>query len=349
MRILLIADPNVPVPPEYYGGAERIVALYAQEFSHLGHHVDLLAGPGSRGFGGSLHLHHAPTKEYLIRAYRKILFQFQSVLAARNCDVIYNYGRFDYLKALLELRRPLLNCFQNPISQAQIDFAEERLRANAAFHFISRHQHSQAKIVTPSVVIPNPIDSSRYRAGTGSGGYMAFLGRLTFNKGVDVAIGVALQEGRRLVIAGNVSKEEGGERFFCKHVETFIDGDQIRWIGPVTDQQKQELLSQAEVLLFPIRWDEPFGIVMIEALACGCPVIATRRASTPEVIDHGVTGWLCDPEEPSVDAFVEALTHLPELDRQACRKAVEERFDIRIVAPRVLEVLEQLMDRETIA
>ncbi|MEA5474677.1 glycosyltransferase family 4 protein [Synechococcus sp. CCY9201] len=342
MKILLIADPVIPIPPNHYGGAERIVALYAQEFSRLGHRVDLLAGPGSRHYGGQLHIHHAPSKAYLSRANRKIRFQLQSLWAARDCDVVYSHGRFDYLYSLLQSGKPLLQLFPNPIDQQQIDFAEQRIRAKAAFHFISANQASHAKITAPSCVIPNPVDTRAYRVAEGTGNYLVFLGRLTMNKGVDVAIDVARRTGRKLVIAGNVSKEKGGEQYFREQVEPHLDGDQIRWIGPVNDAQKQVLLSNADALLFPIRWDEPFGFVMVEALACGTPVIATRRASTPEVINHGMTGWLCEPEEPSVDAFVEAVHHLHELDRQACRRAAEQRFDVRVVAPRVLEVLTKL-------
>lgn len=343
MNILLISDPHIPVPPSHYGGAERIVALYAQEFSRLGHRIHLLAGPGSRGYGGRLNIHKAPSQAYLSRAHRKVRFQLQSLWAARRTDAIYNFCRFDYLEALLSsYRKPLLHCFQNPIDQKQIDFAEQRIPANAALHFISANQKSLATVKSPSCVIPNPVDTQAYDQGDGSGGYLVFLGRLTFNKGVDVAIQVARRTGRPLVIAGNVSNEEGGEHYFKEQVLPHIDGEQIRWIGPVNDVQKQHLLSQAAALLFPIRWDEPFGIVIVEALACGTPVIATRRASTPEVIDHGVTGWLCDPAEPSVDAFIAAVNRLPELDRLTCRESAERRFDVRVLAPQVLEVLQSL-------
>lgn len=346
MKILLIADPHIPVPPSHYGGAERIVALYAQEFSRLGHCIHLLAGAGSRGYGGRLHIHKAPSQAYLSRAHRKVHFQLQSLWAARGTDAIYNFGRFDYLEALLaSYGKPLLHCFQNPVDQEQIDFAEQRTRANTSFHFISANQKAHAEVRASSCVIPNPVDIQAYEAGDGSGSYLAFLGRLTFNKGVDVAIQVARRTGRQLVIAGNVSNEEGGEHFFKQQVLPHVDGEQIRWIGPVNDVQKQHLLSQAAALLFPIRWDEPFGIVMVEALACGTPVIATRRASTPEVIDHGVTGWLCDPAEPSVDSFVEAVNRLPELDRRACRESAERRFDIRVLAPLVLEVVQSLSNK----
>jgi len=349
MRILIIADPVIPVPPSHYGGAERIVALYAQEVARLGHRVDLLAGPGSRSYGGRLHIHQGPSKAYLSRAHSKIRFQLQSLWAARDCDVVYSHGRFDYLHSLLRIGKPLLHLFHAPINQQLINFAEASIRANAAFHFISANQAAHARISAPSCVIPNPVDTRAYCPGKGTGDYLAFLGRLAFSKGVDVAIAVARQTGRKLVIAGNVSNEEGGEQYFREQVEPHLDGDQIRWIGPVNDAQKQELLSNADALLFPIRAGEAFGLVMSEALACGCPVIATRREATPEVIDHGLTGWLCEPEEPSVDAFVEAVHHLHELDRRACRKAAEQRFDVRVVAPRVLEVMMKLANREPIA
>jgi glycosyltransferase involved in cell wall biosynthesis len=114
----------------------------------------------------------------------------------------------------------------------------------------------------------------------------------------------------------------------------------------VTDQQKQELLGRAAALLFPIRWDEPFGIVMVEALACGTPVIATRRASTPEVIEHGLTGWLCEPSgprgEPKVEELAEAVARLPRLDRRHCRQAAEQRFDVRVLTPLLLSSLAAL-------
>ncbi|QFZ92692.2 glycosyltransferase [Synechococcus elongatus] len=344
MKVLVIADPHIPVPPTHYGGAERIVHLYAEEFTQLGHTVHLMAGPSSRSYGnGRLHIHHAPTLNYWSRARRKIQFQAQSLWTAQDCDVIYNHGRFDYLEALLRFRKPILNKFPNPIDQQQINFAERRIRSNVVFHCISENQRAAAHIQTPTVVIPNPIDTRLYQAGDGSGGYLAFLGRLTRNKGVDIAIAVACKTQKKLIIAGNISKEEGGEAFFQQEVEPHLDGEHIRWIGPVNDRQKQELLSQAEALLFPIRWEEPFGMVMVEALACGTPVIATRRASTPEVIEHGRTGFLCAPAEPSVDAFVTAIAQLPSLNRADCRIAAETRFDVRQVTPRVLNVLTQLV------
>ena len=342
MNILFIADPVIPVPPTHYGGAERIVHLYAQEFARLGHSIHILAGPGSRGYGGPLHVYSAPSNSYLSRLRRKSGFQIQSLLAAIDCDVVYNHARFDYLEALLAINKPMLHCFHNPIDQGQIDFAERRMKSRSAFHFLSESQRSHALISMPNVLIPNSVDTFSICPGGGEGGYLVFLGRLTRNKGVDIAIAVALLSGKKLVIAGNVSDEEGGKTFFRQEVEPYLDGEQIRWIGEVDDLQKQCLLGQAEALLFPINWDEPFGLVMIEALACGTPVIATMRASTPEVIDDGVTGFLCDAEEPRVESFAEAVRRLPEIRRSSCRQAAEKRFDVRVICLKILDALSNL-------
>lgn len=342
MNILLIADPHIPVPPSHYGGAERIVALYAEEFARLGHRVNLLAGAGSRSFGGRLYRHVAPSLSYRSRAYRKLRFQLQSLWAARDCDVVYNHGRFDYLESLLAVEKPLLHCFHNGIDQSQINFAERRMRSRASFHFLSESQRSAALVRAPNVLIGNCVDTRLLSLGSGSGGYLVFLGRLTHNKGVDVAIAVARLTGLPLLIAGNVSNEEGGEAYFREEVEPHLDGQQVRWIGPVNDYQKQELLANAGALLFPIRWQDPCPVVLFEALACGTPVIATNRASVPEIIEHGVSGFLCNPAEPCAQAFANAVAQLDQLDRRACRRAAEERFDVRVVAPRVLEALSRL-------
>lgn len=339
MNILLIADPHLPVPPLRYGGAERVAALYAAELSRLGHRVDLLAAAGSRPYGGHLYNHRAPSGSWPSRAHRKLRFQLQSLAAARHCDVVYNLGRFDYMEALLAIRKPLLHCFSHPVDQALIQAAEARIRARAAFHFVSEHQRAAAAVSVPAVTIANPVDSRYYSPGPGDGGYLLFLGRLTANKGVDLAIATARRCQLPLVIAGNRPDEPGAAAFFKEQIEPHLDGQRVRWVGAVTDQQKQELLGRAAALLFPIRWEEPFGIVMVEALACGTPVIATRRASTPEVIEHGRTGWLC---EPTVEALADAVARLPAIDRHHCRQAAEQRFDVRVLTPRLLASLAAL-------
>ena len=344
MRILLIVDPENPVPPCHYGGTERVADLLAHEWSRRGCIVDVMAGPGSRHYSGRLHLHRAPGAGYPSRVRRKVQFQLQSLWAARDCDVVCNFGRFDYLEALLRMGKPVMHTFHNPIDQAQVDAAERLARRSSAvlFHCISAHQHSQALFRRPTRVIPNPIDANLYREGSQDRRHLAFLGRLTRNKGVDVAIRAARQAGRLLLLAGPVPAEPGAQLFFNAEVQPALDRGEARWLGPVDDAGKQELLGGAEALLFPIRWDEPFGLVMTEALACGAPVIATRRASTPEVIRHGITGFLCDPAEPEPASFVDAIRRLPHLDRRQCRLDVMRRFSVEAIGGKLLMALEAL-------
>jgi glycosyltransferase involved in cell wall biosynthesis len=338
MRILFIADPHIPVPPVTYGGAERIVDLFCKDFARRGHQVDLMAAEGSRRYGGLLHVHRAPSLNYLSRARRKIQFQLQSLWAAKNCDVVYCHGRVDYLRALFAIRKPTLIKFPNPIDQQQIDALEAIVQDRVVLHMLSDDQRSHATTRLPTHVIPNPIDCSRYRPGDGRGGYLLFLGRLTASKGVDTAIEVARRTGRELLIAGTIGSTREDEDYFHKVIRPRLDGDRVRWVGPVDDECKQALLADAAALLFPIRWSEPFGTVMVEALACGTPVIALRAGSTPEVVHHGVTGYLCDTE----DELVEAVQGLGRISRARCRRDAEERFDVAVIAPRVLALMEQL-------
>ena len=158
---------------------------------------------------------------------------------------------------------------------------------------------------------------------------------------MDTAINIAKQTGIPLIIAGNVSKEVGGEQFFTEVVEPAIDDQQIRYIGPVNDEQKKELLGNALALLFPIRWDEPCAIVIPETLACGTPIIAARRASTPEVIQDGVTGFLCDDEQ----AMVEAVAKINQINRADCRQDAEQRFSQTVLATKCLKLMEEVLKK----
>jgi glycosyltransferase involved in cell wall biosynthesis len=164
---------------------------------------------------------------------------------------------------------------------------------------------------------------------------LAFLGRLTANKGVDTAVAVALKTGYPLRIAGNVPQEPGAQVFFDHHIRPYL-GRQIEWVGEIRDEDKADFFGGAIGLLFPIRWQEPFGIVVSEALAHGVPVIATRIASMPELIRHHETGFLCDTEEE----MVESVRRLADIRPENCKADAVNRFSPRALTDAVLKVYE---------
>lgn len=342
MNILIIADPIIPVPPSHYGGAERIVALYAEELSRRGHRVHLMAGPGSRSYGGRLHIHKDPTLAYASRAHRKLRFQLQSLLAAHGCDWIFNHGRSDYLEALLRTRMPLVHMQHNPLEPREIAYLESRARGPFMLYGVSHDQLSRVPTRLSSLVIHNFVDTRQLTFSPQSSGYLAFLGRLTENKGVHTAIAVAQHLGRPLRIAGTISDEPGGREYFETRIRPQIDGERIVYVGPVNDAQKQTLLGGADALLFPTQWREPCAVVVSESLACGTPVVAFRIASNEELIEPGLTGELCS-NVGDVEEMAAATERAIGLSRQACRATAERRFDVTGATDTLLKAVQPLL------
>lgn len=340
MNCLVIADPKIPVPPHHYGGAERIVAQLCAGLQQRGHRVDLLAGPGSRAFGGTLTIHRTPGASRWQRAWAKARFLLLARQAARGADVVINFGRLDYLQSLLPGSLPLVCVFQNPIPQSEMDWLRARRQHGLALVGVSAAQVATLQPPGLFSVVHNGTDVERFQfqERPATPPYLAFLGRITHNKGADTAIRVARRTGLPLKLAGTISDEPGGREFFAREIEPNLGGG-IEYVGPVDDAQKQALLGGASAFLFPIRWPEPFGIVMAESLACGTPVIATRCASTPEVIEDGSSGFLCDSEE----AMVEAVRKIPSIDRHVCRKVAEDRFSVSTMVNGYLRIMERLI------
>jgi len=171
--------------------------------------------------------------------------------------------------------------------------------------------------------VQHGLPDDLFRPSYDRGSYLAFLGRLTAEKGPEDAIRIARAAGKPLCIAAKIPRAETA--FFRKHLEPHLDGDRVQLIGEVDDARKQPFLADAAALLFPINWPEPFGLVMIEAMACGTPVIAYRSGSVPEVVEDGITGFIVESEEEAVAA----VNELARLDRRTIRARFEERFSAR--------------------
>ncbi|MDX6504716.1 MAG: hypothetical protein QOE29_1841 [Gaiellaceae bacterium] len=323
MRIGIISPVWFRVPPDGYGGIEWVVSLLADSLVGAGHDVTLFASGDSK------------TKAKLVAVYEKApsleigrtLPEMHHALAA-----LERHADFDILNdhsglagaALGGLTGgPFLHTVHGPVDgpiAPRIYRQIAKVAPNVGLVSLSMNQRRPAPDLSWVANCPNALDLSVYPCHPHNGDYLLFLGRMSPDKGCHRAIAIARQAGLPLKIAGKMNDPEE-KTYFRELVEPHIGGD-IEYLGEVNHGQKVELLQNARVTLFPIEWEEPFGLVMIESLACGTPVIATRHGAVPEVLEHGVGGLIVDDYREMVEAI--ALTD--GFDPLDCRRYVEERF-----------------------
>jgi glycosyltransferase involved in cell wall biosynthesis len=333
-HIFVTADPELPVPPPLYGGIERVIAQLVDGLLARGHRVTLFAHEDSQTraalvpYPATESRSRAATARHAARIAREYL--------RRRPDVIHSFGRLAYLAALLSLPVPKFMSYQRAITRSRVVWAHRLGRGSLTFTGCSRHLIEPVRDVGSWHVLYNsvPVERCRFEAAVPADAPLVFLGRIEHIKGPHLAIDVARKTGRKLVLAGNVPAEH--RNYFETHVAPAIDGRAVSYVGPVDDESKSQLLSGAAALLMPDQWDEPFGIVMAEALACGTPVIGLARGAVPEVVDDGVTGFVCD----TVEAMAERVSRIPAIDRRACRRAAEQRFS----AQALVQACEELYD-----
>lgn len=342
-RVLVVCDAAFAVPPLTYGGTERAAHVLCKGLAARGLRVDLIAGRGSRKYGGKLFLHQPASSSRLSRFYRKVKFQFLLLQAARNADVVICFGRTDYLRALYATKVPIIVRYANPVDQSMVDSVSDFRRDHIKLVGVGHEQMSGIHTELPVHILHNGVDLKKYTFSSkpDSPPYLAFLGRLTKNKGPDIAIKAAKRAGLPLRIAGNVPDSERGDvEYFHTEIEPHLDS-KVEWIGPVDDDQKVNLLRGATALLFPIQGRDAFANVLPESLACGCPVIGWKNGCVPEAITDGSTGYIVE----SLSACVDAIHRIDQIDRQSCRDAAEQRFDAENVVERYIELIEDFVGK----
>jgi glycosyltransferase involved in cell wall biosynthesis len=340
LRIALTADPELPVPPRLYGGIERIVDMLARGLVQRGHHVTLLSHPESTcpvtrvAWPGASSGSRGDTIRNALTLAREVAFG--------GYDLVHSFSRLSYLTPILPLPIPKLMCYQRPISPRTTSLAWRLSRGTLDFCAISRWMTHEVEQIGRWHMVPNgvPLEIYDYVPDVASDAPLVFLGRLEEIKGPHLAIEIARRSGRRLVIAGNIPAEHQG--WYDAHVAPHLDGEHVRYVGPVDDAQKNALLGQAAAFLMPILWDEPFGIVMAEAMACGTPVIGTPRGAVPEVVEDGVTGLL----GKTVEEMSAAVAAVSRLSRRACRDRVEALYSEAAVVEGYLAVYHQMLARK---
>jgi glycosyltransferase involved in cell wall biosynthesis len=316
------------VPPKLYGGTERVVGWLVDELVELGHEVTLFASADSKT-RAELH----PVWPRALRLGRPrtdpavaCAVQLEAVIRrVGSFDIIHSHIDWLHLPMLTRLGVPFVTTMHGRLDLPGLAEAFREFPA-APFVSISDSQRSPLPNAKWAGTVYHGLPPNLLPPSYKQGSYLAFLGRLTAEKGPEDAIRIARATGMPLRIAAKIPRAEAA--YFKKHLEPEIDGEKIRLVGEIDDHAKQPFLAGAAALLFPICWPEPFGLVMIEAMACGTPVIAYRAGSVPEIIDHGVTGFIVDNEAEAVAA----VKNLAQLGRRRVRAQFEKRFTSRRMA-----------------
>jgi len=322
MKIAQVAPLYESVPPALYGGTERVVSYLTEELVRRGHDVTLFASGDSRTSARLV-----PASPRALRLDPSCrdplpghLLLLERVFAeAHRFDVIHFH--VDYLHFPLSRR---LSVPQVTTLHGRLDLPDlpslYREYSDMPLVSISRSQRAPLPNASWRRTVHHGLPEDLYGYRRGSGGYLAFLGRISPEKRVDRAIEIARRAGRRLRIAAKVDRADAD--YFAREIEPLLSDPHVSYLGEIGQEAKNEFLGDAAALVFPIDWPEPFGLVMIEALACGTPVIAYRGGSVEEVVEPGRTGYIVS----NLNEAVEAVHRIDRLDRSECRNAFEHRF-----------------------
>jgi glycosyltransferase involved in cell wall biosynthesis len=343
MRIAQIAPLYESVPPVLYGGTERVVSWLTEELVRMGHEVTLFASGDS--------VTTARLVPMCSRALRMdaqckdatahhVVMMEEVFRQAGEFDLIHSH--VDYLHFSLSRRTntPCVSTLHGRLDIPDLVPLYQAFR-EAPVVSISDSQRLPLPWANWQGTVLHGLPRKSLHMGEGSGGYLAFLGRISPEKGVDEAIEIARRSGMRLKIAAKVDSAD--RAYFESKIRPLLKSDFVEFIGEIGHDQKNAFLGNAAALLFPICWPEPFGLVMIEAMACGTPVIAYRNGSVPEVQEEGVTGFIV----ANTQEAVKAVRRLGEVDRVSCRKHFEVHFSDERMALDYLAIYNRMVRGET--
>lgn len=343
MRLLLTADPEIEVPPLLYGGIERIVDVLVRRLRAAGHVVGLVARAGSECPNDAFFPWPGLSSMSRRDTVLNTLALARAIRAFRP-DVVHSFSRIAYLLPHLRGRIPLIMSFQREPTHRTVGLAVRlaapgRLTFTGCSDYIAR----RGRLVGGEWHgIPNFADTEGLTLGSPSvpnDAPLVFLSRVEEIKGPHWAIEIARRAGRRLIIAGNHSQRDDPEgRFWRERIAPEIGKGGVEYVGPVDDVQKNALLGGARAMVVPIQWDEPFGIVFAESLACGAPVVSCPRGALPEIVRPGVDGFLIR----SIEEGCEAVERVGALDRTECRRRAVDHFSADAVVTRYVDLYSKI-------
>jgi glycosyltransferase involved in cell wall biosynthesis len=340
MRIAQVAPLVESVPPKHYGGTERIVAYLTEELVRLGHKVTLFASGDSVTRAALVPVcrrSYRQNKRATDYLSREVLLMDHVMQRAGEFDVIhFHTGCLHYLISR-HLKVPNVTTLHGRLDTPELLRLYERFREMPMIS-ISNAQRTPWPCANWRATIYHGLPQDLLRFHPKPGSYLGFLGRVSPEKRVDRAIEIAKRVDMPLKIAAKVDRAD--RRYFKREIEPLLNDPHIKWVGEISDKDKDEFLGNAYALLFPIDWPEPFGLVMIESMACGTPVIAFAGGSVAEVMDDGVTGFVVN----DIKQAVKAVHGVRDLSRARCREVFEKRFTASRMASDYIEVYTRLAD-----
>lgn len=329
LRIAIIADPFIAVPPIGYGGIERIIDLLINYLVAQGHEVILVAHPDSKV---SVPLIPFTNQNSKLKHIANILTV--NKIKKFTPNVIHSFGRLMYLLPFFRSNIPKIMSYQREPTLTQIKRAVSLSKNNSmSFTGCSLYISNQIKHLASATAIYNGFPTNVYSPNFiyNENAPLVFLGRIEEIKGVHLAIEIAQKTNKALIIAGNIPPES--QLYFKELIQPHLNA-KIKYVGVVNDEQKNELLRHASALLMPILWNEPFGIVMIEAMACGTPVIALKRGSVPEVVKENLTGCICN----NIEEMIDAVSRIKKLDRVIVHAKAIKQFGSDVIGNEYLKL-----------
>jgi glycosyltransferase involved in cell wall biosynthesis len=344
MRILMSVDPEIPVPPQFYGGIERIADALVRELQVRGHIVGIAAHRDSTVPSDRLFPWPGAKSQQLRDTLRNMAALWRAVREFKP-DVVHSFSRALYLLPLLPAGLPKVMSYQRRPGKRQVASANALALGSLVFTGCSEHICRKGRDGGGTwVAIPNtvPIERYTFRPGVKPDAPLVFLSRVERLKGAHTAIEIAKRTGRRLLIAGNHGTAGEDLRYWETEIRPHLGMNGIDYLGPVDDAGKNELLGVAAAMVVPIEWEEPFGIVFAESLACGTPVVSRPLGALPEIVRHGIDGYLID----TVEEACAAVGRLGAIDRRDCRSRAETMFSADVVVAQYETLYRSLVNGE---
>jgi len=339
MRIAQVAPPWIPVPPYTYGGTELVVSWLCDELVRRGHQVTLFATGDSK------------TKAKLIPVWPNSLWRaklrtphtvfslmYQKLIELQeNFDIIHDHCEFYTAPYSKFLKPPIITTLHHPLTEETTILYKKFPNIN--YIAISKNQRKQGPGINIVKTIYHGLPLEKYPFEKNPEDYLLWLSRIGPDKGIAEAIDIAKLSGEKLIISGNILPQFAD--YFEFRIKPLIDGKKIKFLGASDFEKKIELFKNAKAFLFPIKRVEPFGLVVIEAMACGAPVIAFKEGSLPELIENGKTGFLVN----SIEEACQALKKINSISREYCRKYVEKNFNLKRMVNRYEKLYKKILKK----